>query len=533
MRSRYQKGFTLIEIMTSVAISIFLIAAIYGIMETGQKGVVSSDETLEALQGGQIALSVIESDIKAAGILIGRASPIAFVAIQSFDNSCNVGNPTCNDRVRYQEAVAGGMVSEQGDPLQSGSSIANNYGAASPTNSRKVGTDMIRIVHANTTLAPYMPVKVNGVAGSNVFVEEYPLFLIPAGTTERRITAANIGEFLFFQPENDRDLNNIPAVCNALGQITQVANGVICPSFTTLSPGVTQCTQITISGLDTIVNDVQNDGFHHQESESIGLGGVSIAKDALACAALSASQVIFASVVDVVYYYINNQDQLIRESFNGPGIGGIGGLNPVVVAENIEDVQFEFMFNNTSITRPNFGLQNTPAQPPEFFNLNLNQVVAPFAFAGSGDPNFLRPFTRDVNNDGKSDLVSASAMAASGDPLGEANLTIYDYIPRANANALGDDDNNDGVIQDFESAPEADYLKYIRITVVTRGRTQDLDAAGGRTATGGSQTPATVRSQRPLVANSTISDGQRPVTDTFQRGVFSKTITVKNICRCL
>lgn len=99
-RANAQGGFSLIELMVAMAVTLIVTGAIYGLMAGGQNAFRREPELSDRQQNTRIAMAMIEQDIEAAGV---GMSPW----VQAFTIGLDNVGPTGEDALEIVTAVAG------------------------------------------------------------------------------------------------------------------------------------------------------------------------------------------------------------------------------------------------------------------------------------------------------------------------------------------------------------------------------------------------------------------------------------------
>ena len=156
LRTARQRGFTLVELMVSLAISLFVLAAVLSIYLSTKSTFNSQDQMAQLQDSERLVLTMLTTTIQSAGYFVNPLTNTAAVAlpaatvtradgtstaflaaeaIKGTGNGSGSGANSDTVTVRYQTASGDGLMNCQGTPNTSGANaIAVNYFSVNATN---------------------------------------------------------------------------------------------------------------------------------------------------------------------------------------------------------------------------------------------------------------------------------------------------------------------------------------------------------------------------------------------------------------
>ncbi|RYH35616.1 MAG: prepilin-type N-terminal cleavage/methylation domain-containing protein [Alcaligenaceae bacterium] len=156
LRTARQRGFTLVELMVSLAISLFVLAAVLSIYLSTKSTFNSQDQMAQLQDSERLVLTMLTTTIQSAGYFVNplantaaTALPAATVtradgtstafltgeAIRGTGSGSGTGASSDTITVRYQTASGDGLMNCQGTPNTSGANaITVNYFSVNATN---------------------------------------------------------------------------------------------------------------------------------------------------------------------------------------------------------------------------------------------------------------------------------------------------------------------------------------------------------------------------------------------------------------
>lgn len=135
----YRSGFSLVELLIAIFITLFLVAGMLGII-VSMRGSFSTQDQLERMQENErFALTVLDNTIRDAGFFSNPTTTTAatafpatasanadgttFVASQSVSGTTGAGSASDTVNVRYQTASGDGLMNCLGDTNTSGAAV--------------------------------------------------------------------------------------------------------------------------------------------------------------------------------------------------------------------------------------------------------------------------------------------------------------------------------------------------------------------------------------------------------------------------
>ncbi|RYH71105.1 MAG: prepilin-type N-terminal cleavage/methylation domain-containing protein [Alcaligenaceae bacterium] len=156
LRAARQRGFTLVELMVSLAISLFVLAAVLSIYLSTKSTFNSQDQMAQLQDSERLVLTMLTTTIQSAGYFVDPLTNTAAVAlpaatvtradgtstaflageaVMGTGNGSGTGASSDTVTVRYQTASGDGLMNCQGTPNTSGANaIAVNYFSVNATN---------------------------------------------------------------------------------------------------------------------------------------------------------------------------------------------------------------------------------------------------------------------------------------------------------------------------------------------------------------------------------------------------------------
>lgn len=194
------RGFSLIELMIAIFITVFLVAGMLGIIVSMRGSFKTQDQLQRTQESERFALTVLDTTIRAAGFFtdpktntLTTAFPVPptaspdgtlFAAMQSLSGTTGIGAANDTVNVRFQTASGDGLLNCLGDTNSSGAAVTW-------TNSFKVNAanQLVCAVSTNGGPPPAEVALVDNVASMKVF---YGVDTNGDGSADQYVTSAAI-----------------------------------------------------------------------------------------------------------------------------------------------------------------------------------------------------------------------------------------------------------------------------------------------------------------------------------------------------